>query len=79
MTESFTRDDKGFTVIEDNLKNCPFCGGKSELKRTRDNAQWWYGECTKSPCYARQLASPTAKEAADMWDRRATTPLIGGS
>ena len=58
----------GYSVI----RNCPFCGGEAQIVRTKDTAQWWYGECTKPPCYARQLASSTEEEARFMWNRRDT-------
>ena len=52
------------------LKNCPFCGGDAQVIKTKDLSGWWYGECKSSPCFARQLASPTKEQAVEMWNKR---------
>jgi Lar family restriction alleviation protein len=52
------------------LLPCPFCGGEGGVVRTKDIAQWWYGECRKAPCYSRNLASQTKEEAVARWNTR---------
>jgi Lar family restriction alleviation protein len=51
------------------IHDCPFCGGKSDLRKTRDSSGYWYCECSK--CYARHLAYYKDKNAAiAMWNNR---------
>lgn len=57
-------------TIDAEIKPCPFCGGSAKAVQTKDRSGWWYGECTSSPCFARQLASQTKDEAIAMWNKR---------
>lgn len=51
----------------DELKPCPFCGGKAELKQF---CGWWGAQCCNGCCFAR--SAKTQEEAIENWNRRCT-------
>ncbi len=60
------------------IKRCPFCGGEAHIVKTKDLSGWWYGECKSSPCFSRQLASPTEEQAIEMLNKRYYKETVNG-
>ena len=62
---------------ENELKPCPFCGGKAELihdKRTLSFADSFYVRCDNIDCYM-LLTTPhrlSKEDAINIWNRRAS-------
>lgn len=64
-----------------NLKPCPFCGGKAIIARTKKTLRNQYAvSCVNSRCIAERLSNPfvmhflTETEAIEAWNRRVGEP-----
>ena len=57
--------------MNEELKPCPFCGGKAERKEGRmllDSYNYWYIEC--ECCHTKSMGYRVPKEAIKAWNRR---------
>jgi Lar family restriction alleviation protein len=66
--------------MSEELKSCPFCGGKSEIEFDDEpcyhgSTGWYYAKC--KVCRAKGSFKNTEKEAANAWNTRLTS-YIGG-
>ena len=58
------------------LKPCPFCGGKAVLKKVAtgigQDGYWYYVRCASINCtvHVSTCSRPTEKEAVEIWNRR---------
>lgn len=69
-------------VLNDNHKNCPFCGGSGVLKRTihgspRSCIKPYYIKCQECGASTNGYISPVM--AWNAWDRRAEKNKAGGA
>lgn len=56
---------------KEQLKTCPFCGGKAETEAVWDNEtekEWYYVHCKS--CYAATDWYDTEQYAIDLWNKR---------
>jgi hypothetical protein len=64
--------------MTEELKNCPFCGGRAELNSRKnighDNAQWWV-HCAIPTCYSIGPKCLGPESAVLIWNNRRTPSL----
>lgn len=68
-------EEKPCTVVESELKPCPFCGGEAELYATRHvpHGMDYIPRCKDTSCCGRLSKKYSSKEKATaFWNRRST-------
>lgn len=56
--------------MSDNLKACPFCGGKAKLSSFRDELGYQFSGVRCQKCYCGTQDFKSEKKAIEAWNRR---------
>jgi hypothetical protein len=59
-------------TLQRSLLSCPFCGELAKLEPKEGSRDWWQVRCPTYECGGRTWAKPSALDAANTWNRRAT-------
>lgn len=58
-------------IIQQELKPCPFCGGRATLNpMPGTNKNWWRVQCVSHKCGGTTWPLSDQKEAVTLWNRR---------